>query len=408
MEEKMEQCTTRELVEAAIDGDLEAYGKLVQKCRDDILPELTGLMGCSQDAEDVLQDAVLRGYLKLSRLGPPYNFGGWLRHIARNMARNKLSRQRKHISLKECLTEDSPNDNAGYSAAADPMRIPALLALSRLSSKLRETARLAYLSNYSHKQVAHRLGVPLGTVKRRLWDGRRRMREEIENMSDARDNRDRIAPKIEVQELPGHDMQLRTLGPGLYFGSVLEDGHEERCSFYDYPGGILTQTVHTTVLRRIDILGRDCYEVLIKHHDCQPEEPSILDYFHPSEDGYHWIMRVVADERLPTVRFMEEGEELFPLSYSTGDRGDYVGRAVRLRVGERDWGPCLAAFWGWENGTPAESFFTEEGRQVLHRRYVGPDAPSSGSYDYGNMLQEHRRDFEGVDYRLWYDTVLSL
>lgn len=42
-------------------------------------------------------------------------------------------------------------------------------ALARLSSKLRETARLIYLSSYSQKQVARRLRIPPGTVKRRLW-----------------------------------------------------------------------------------------------------------------------------------------------------------------------------------------------------------------------------------------------
>jgi RNA polymerase sigma-70 factor, ECF subfamily len=406
LEEEMENHRTRELVRAALEGDLEAYGSLVTECRNDILRELTALLGCSQEAEDILQDSVLRGYLRLSRLGPPYNFGGWLRQIARNMARNRLSRQRKHVSLEEGLTRDDLSDSSRNQPAIDPRRIPALVALSRLSSKLRETARLTYLASLSHKQVAHRLGVPMGTVKRRLWDGRRQMREEMARMSDHENRDESLVPKIDIRELPDQEMQVNTRGPGLYFGSVLKEGHQEMCRFYDYPGGIPTQTVQTSVLRRVTILGRECFEVLIKHSDCEPEEPNVLDYFHLSDDGYHWIMRVVADEKLPTARFMGEGEELFPLAYSSGEHGDYVARAVRLHVGDRDYGRCLAVFWSWENGTPAESFFTEDGRQVLHRRYAGPYAPPSRNYDYDNMLEEERRVFRGVDYRLWYDTVL--
>jgi hypothetical protein len=118
-------------------------------------------------------------------------------------------------------------------------------------------------------------------------------------------------------------------------------------------------------------------------------------------------MRVVADGEFPTTRFIEEGEELFPGSYRSGEHTDYVARAVELSIGSRKYGPCLAVFWGWEQGTPAESFFTMDGRQVLHRRYVGPDAAESRNYRYDNLLQEERRVFRGTDYRLWYDTVLT-
>lgn len=404
----MERPTDRELVLSARKGSLDAFGELAECCRENVLIELTRLLGNHDDAEDVLQEALLRAYRKLSTLKEPYNFGGWVRQTARNIARNRLARGRHFISLEEHLTQSEADRETTETRVFNPREVPAIVALSRLSSRLRETARLAYLNGYSQKQVAHRLGVPLGTVKRRLWDGRGRMKKEVLEMSRIKDEPEalKVVPKIVIEELAGEEIRVETLGPGLYFGSVLEAGHVEVCDFFDYPGGILTQAVQTQVVRKVSILGRECFEVLIEHSDCEPPEPNILDYFHRAENGFVWIMRVTADGKYPAARFMGEEGELFPLSYSTGEHLDYSARAVSLKVGDKYYGRCLAVFWGWENGTPAESFYTMQGRQVLHRRFVGPDAPDSQHYRYDNMLEEERRDFRGTDYRLWYDTVI--
>ncbi|MCK5132486.1 MAG: hypothetical protein KAR40_10105 [Candidatus Sabulitectum sp.] len=47
------------------------------------------------------------------------------------------------------------------------------------------------------------------------------------------------------------------------------------------------------------------------------------------------------------------------------------------------------------------------GRQVLHRRYVGPEAPESKNYKYDSLMEEERKAFRGEEYRLSYDTVLT-
>ena len=73
----------------------------------------------------------------------------------------------------------------------------------------------------------------------------------------------KIAQNIRMEELPDEEMEVNTTGPGLYFGSVLETGHMEVCRFFDYPGGVLTQTVQSQVVRKVNMQGRGCFEVLI-------------------------------------------------------------------------------------------------------------------------------------------------
>lgn len=408
--EMMENVSDEKLVRAAQAGDISAFNDLAGRCRAGIVSELTCLMGNIHDAEDVAQEAFLRSFLKLSTLRAPYSFGGWVRQIARNIARNRLSRDQRFVVLDEhhAIDEYSVSVDSG-SDANDSQTELALLAMSRLSSKLRETARLIYLSSYSQKQVARRLRIPLGTVKRRLWESRSIMKKEVLRMSriGRTAEQTKIVPNIRIEELPDQEMEVNTTGPGLYFGSILETGHMEVCRFFDYPGGILTQTVQSQVVRKVNIQGRECFEVLIEHSDCEPPEPNILDYFNVTNQGFDWVMRVTADETYPQTRFMKEGEELFPSSYKCGENKDYSARLVDLTIGDKHYGRSLAVFWGWENGTPAESFYSSEGRQVLHRRYVGPEAPDSHNYQYSNLMGEERKTFRGIEYRLWYDTVLT-
>ena len=405
----METRSDEELVRAAQAGDISAFNDLVRRCRTGIVTELTGLTGNIHDAEDVAQEAFLRGYLKLSTLRAPYNFGGWARQIARNIARNRLSRNPRFVVLDEQRFIDEYSDAVDSGGDdTDSQAELALLALSRLSSKLRETSRLTYLSSYSQKQVARRLRIPLGTVKRRLWESRAKMKKEVLNMSRIGRNAEKVklVPDIKIEELPDEVMEIVSTGPGLYFGTVLKEGHLEICRFFDYPGGVLTQTVQTQVVRKVNVHGRECYEVLIEHSDCEPPEPNILDYFNVTDQGFDWVMRVTADDTYPLTKFMKEGEELFPLSYSCGENKDYIARVVDLTIGDKLYGHCLAVFWAWQDGTPAESFYSSDGRQVLHRRYVGPEASESHNYRYANLKDEERKTFGGKEYRLWYDTVL--
>jgi RNA polymerase sigma-70 factor (ECF subfamily) len=400
--------TDAELAMAAQTGDDVAFASLVRRHQAAVRAESFSYVGTAQEAEDIAQETFLRAYAKLGTLGPPYNFGGWVRRIARNMARNRRTRGARLVPLEpEHAVHDpweSPADEGLNDRIASAVR-----ALSWLSAPLRETARLSYLSRLSHRQIAERLRIPHGTVKRRLWESRTQMRKEVRVMS--RKGRETapvsLAPVIKIEELPGETMAVEAAGPGVYFGTKLEPGHTEECRFYDYPGGILTSVTRTQVVKIVEMFGRQCYEVLIENTDCEPPEPNVVDYFERISQGYRWVMEVTADEAYPRTRFLKDDEEIFLSRYRSGEHDDYCARVVDLTVGEARYSKCLAVFWGWQGGTPVDGFYTADGREVLHRRYVGPGAPKSRNYEYDTLPQDAVRPFRGVDYRLWYDTVLA-
>lgn len=398
-----------ELVLSAQSGNIWAYTELVKRHQKGLKAELLTLLRNVHDAEDLTQETLLRAFLKIQSLKSPYNFGAWIRKIARNKALNLLARGLRFYPVDEENLQDQRRESRGLSDEEMIKQIENVVrALSGLSSPLRETSRLFYLCEYSHKQVADRLDIPLGTVKRRLWESRLQMKKEVTKMSV----KGRIAepltmvPKIIIEEIPDRKMEIKSKGPGLFFSTRLDIDHFEECKFFDYPQGILTLSVRTTVVRKVNFSGKKCYEVLIEHSDCEPPEPNVLDYFEDTVQGVKWLMEVTADPLYPQTRFIEEEESFFRKLFISGEHEDYIGNVMNLTIGEKKWGECLTVWWGWDDGTPAQSFYTAEGRQILHRRFVGHDAPSSRNYDYERLGEENVKFFRGKEYRLWYDCVI--
>lgn len=397
------------LVLATLEGDLTAFECLVVRHQEGVKAVVRSFLHDSHEVEDVTQEAFIRAFRKLSTLRPPCHFGPWVRQIARNMARNLCMRRQKMLPLTapENVVQ-SPWDSIGEAEEFAKRINQVITALSMLTPPLRETARLAYLSGCSQQEIRQRLHIPAGTVKRRLWEARRNIRKEVMSMSRKGKGRSTFTtvPAIHIEELTGVSMRVPVRGYGSYFGSILEVGDVEVSRFFDYPGGVLTLTVRSEVMRKVSLLGYDCFQVLIMHSDCEPREPNVLDYFQVREDGVRWILRITGDEIYPKLEpKLTEGTA--PAYYDTHEgQSSYIAHVVRLKVGDKDRGQCLAVLEGWQGGTPCERFHTAEGRQVLHRRYVGPDAPHSPNYDYENLSAEPNVVIGDKEYRLWYDTVL--
>lgn len=399
----------QELVFQTLQGDLTAFGQLVARHYEAVKAVAKSFLRDSDEAEDVTQEVFIRAFRKLSTLRPPYHFGPWVRQIARNMARNLCMRGLKAVALEaaEKAVESPWDEVVGAEESVERIK-QVVAALSRLTPALRETARLAYLSGYSQQEIKEKLKIPAGTVKSRLWQARKKIRERVMGVSGRGGDcgRPSTVPAIHVEELTRVSMRVPVRGYGSYFGSVLEVGDVELSKFFDYPGGVLTLTVRSEVMRKVKLLGRDCFEVLITHCDCEPPEPNVLDYFEVKDDGTRWILRIVADEFYPKPQ-PKVTEQMAPAYYDTNeDQSNYIARAVRLRVGDKERGQCLAVLEGWQGGTPWERFHTADGRQVLHRRYAGPDAPHSPHYSYANLPAEPNVVIGGKEYRLWYDTLL--
>ena len=87
------------LVAKSLRGERRAYEDLVRKYQNAVFGLAFSYVRNEQDAEDLVQDAFIRGYLRLERLANPARFGSWLKSIAVNEAR-QLLRKRRTIAAR--------------------------------------------------------------------------------------------------------------------------------------------------------------------------------------------------------------------------------------------------------------------------------------------------------------------
>jgi RNA polymerase sigma-70 factor, ECF subfamily len=134
------------------------------------------------DAEDVAQEAMLKAYQQFDRLRDPARFRGWLARIAFRMAldRRRSSLRREQRELNWAAPEiRSAAPNAEELAASAEFRRRLEAAMDELPDKHRLVLLLAAVQGYTLEEVGKMLGVPMGTVKSRLFKARKQLAEKL-------------------------------------------------------------------------------------------------------------------------------------------------------------------------------------------------------------------------------------
>jgi RNA polymerase sigma factor (sigma-70 family) len=130
------------------------------------------------DVEDVLQDTFLDVWRCRRQLDPGRRFEPWLFAIARRRAIDSLRRRRGVVDVavvRDLMGEDG-NQLAEQLAWATEVRA----ALAQVPAEQREAIELAYFGQLTQREIAERLGIPLGTVKARVSRGLRRLAAMME------------------------------------------------------------------------------------------------------------------------------------------------------------------------------------------------------------------------------------
>src|SRR5262245_25295465 len=173
------------LVARTLAGEREAFGPLLLRFYPSVMRLCRRLLGPGPAAQDAAQEAALQAFLGLSQLQEPDRFGAWLHAIAANLARMEL-RRRRLLSL-DALADGGPLAVLWSAGGSTPEEIHAarevhdaiVAALGELSSVNREVAIGFYLEGYNYAELAELLGVPVSTVKGRLFKGRRQLRRAL-------------------------------------------------------------------------------------------------------------------------------------------------------------------------------------------------------------------------------------
>jgi RNA polymerase sigma factor (sigma-70 family) len=172
-----------DLIERARDGDVRAYGDLVERYRDIAFRTAYLVTRSAADAEDAAQEAFVKAYYALGRFRTQSPFRPWILRIVANEARNRVRSARRREGLALRVAEDRPSGGAAPSpeaAALDRERDEALLAaMAQLSEPDRQIITCRYLLDLSEAETADTLGLRRGTVKSRLSRALGRLRQVL-------------------------------------------------------------------------------------------------------------------------------------------------------------------------------------------------------------------------------------
>jgi RNA polymerase sigma-70 factor (ECF subfamily) len=196
------------LLRQAQNGDRTAYGQIVLIYQDRLYNAVLRMVGDADEAAELTQEAFTRGLMKIESFRGEASAYTWLFRIAMNLAISQLRKVQRHrtFSLDRPAagngngrheTEDQASslvDRVARDRSAAPLETlegrergeQVLAALGRLDPEYRAVLVMRDVEGFDYQQMADVLGLPLGTLKSRLFRARLALRDEIKPYLDGR------------------------------------------------------------------------------------------------------------------------------------------------------------------------------------------------------------------------------
>ena len=184
--------TDGQLVVRTNEGDRKAFDQLINRYQRQAVAVSYRLLGNSQDALEVTQDAFLKAFTSLATLQKPEAFGGWLMRIVSNLSLNfrRGRKNKQQLPLDDLLGTSEPSTSNGsgsdwMSQSGDPVRRleseemgrKLQEALNQLPEKQRLAIVMFTIEEMPQKQVAETLECSVEAVKWHVFQGRKKLKE---------------------------------------------------------------------------------------------------------------------------------------------------------------------------------------------------------------------------------------
>jgi len=186
------------LVQAALEGDRDAFGQLVDTYKRIVFSICLSHTRNEDEAMDLVQDTFFKAWTRLESFQLGSNFKAWVCRIATNASIDKLRRNKTRRA-------GELDDRIGSGDLAEG-KLPAIgtfgrqspqqeaeqgelgralyAALDKLSETHRQCVLLCDVQGYSYQEIADELGIPRGTVMSRLFYARRKLQADLAEFRD--------------------------------------------------------------------------------------------------------------------------------------------------------------------------------------------------------------------------------
>lgn len=168
------------IIKDVLEGDTQRFAELVLKYQKPLYIAVYSITKNESAAEEICQDAFVLAFEKLSTLKVHAGFYAWLKRIAVNLAFNSYARDKKTVNDDEDCNffENIPSkSNPEDYIINKEFQNNLFLGIDLLPEKLRLVIVMKDIQELSYDEIAEILGIPVGTVKSRLFSARQMIRE---------------------------------------------------------------------------------------------------------------------------------------------------------------------------------------------------------------------------------------
>ncbi len=174
------------LVEALKQGDTAAMSELIDRHERWVRGAVYAVLGNSDQVEDVVQRVWMRAWQRIDQLDDPRRWKHWVYRMARNAAIDAGRKIKRKRNLRQKLTEMATDATAIQATPAREATIreqhgKVMVAIENMPAIYREPFVMRHVQNWTYRQIAETLDLPVDTVGTRLVRARRLLAEALES-----------------------------------------------------------------------------------------------------------------------------------------------------------------------------------------------------------------------------------
>lgn len=180
-----------ELIKQALEGDQQAYTEILKKYRAPLYNLLYRMVKNKMETEDLVQEAFIKAFKSLASFNDDYAFSTWLYKIAINNCIDHFRKKKlktfpidkpiesKDGSIKREFPDVSYQPDK-YLLSKEKEKI-INEAIQNLPEKYRTAIVLRHNEDKSYEEISETMGIPLGTVKARIFRAREMLKKELKH-----------------------------------------------------------------------------------------------------------------------------------------------------------------------------------------------------------------------------------
>lgn len=407
---------------------------LLNECRSAVERFVRFKLSSKPDADDVLQETYLTAFQKFDMLIDKSHFKAWIISIARNKCSDYYRRQMKSndISFEELPEFPLTASRYGYIEQHDVYD-----TMESLSENDRLMIDLFYIQGYNQNEIAKSLGIPIGTVKSRLYTARNNFKRsyltDYRKVDEIMKKLPEIMPEYTITKLDKAPFSVKWEELMGWF-IVPKLGEKLNWSMYDFPAKKRTEYVEMQVMGKAEIHGIEGVEITATEHcsdgvinrsfiaQLTDTHCRFLAESHISDGVKKCYTFLDGDDFIPNWGF---GENNCGNEVNISEKGDVVrendiittsdkpflldvtGRYEVNICGKSYDTICVMDIETYNNGVASEQYIDKNGRTILWRRFNRNDwAIDRYKKKWTEFLPDNERiTVNGEIYVHWYDCI---